>query len=67
LPVLLKIGRCNQPVTVDTFALVHPQLDQGVSLFNSLGLGGKEPLKDVGEMAHVELVVEVGRGLAELH
>jgi len=45
---------------------VKPQFYEVVWLLNSLRLGNKKTLEDIGEMTHVELVVEVKSSFTEV-
>lgn len=45
---------------------MNPHLNEVIRLLDDLGLGNEETLEDVGEVTHVELVVEVGGSLSEV-
>jgi hypothetical protein len=45
---------------------VDPHLNQIVGLFNNLGLGNEKTLENVGQVTHIELVVEVNGSLSEV-
>lgn len=56
----------NESVTIDTLSLVHPKFDQFLRLGDSFDLGVKQTLEHVGQVTHVEFVMEVRRSLTEV-
>jgi hypothetical protein len=56
----------HESISVNTFTLVNPEFDKVVGFLDSLDLGGEKTLENVGQMTHVELVMEVSSGLSEL-
>jgi len=63
--VLLEVLWADQTITVDTLALVSPQLDQVIWLFDGLLARLEHTLEDIGQVTHVEFVMEIDRGLLE--
>ena len=59
--------RADKSISVNTFTLVNPHLYELIGLLNSLDLGSQETLENVGQVTHIELVMEVRCGLSELH
>jgi len=55
----------DETITVDTLGLVKPQLDKVIGFLDGLGLGDEETLENVGQMTHIELIMEVEGGLSE--
>lgn len=45
---------------------MNPHLYELVGLLNSLDLGSQETLENVGQVTHIELVMEVSSSLSEL-
>jgi hypothetical protein len=64
--VILQIGRADESVSIDTLALVDPQADEVIRFLDSLDLCSQETLEHVGQVTHVELVMEVSRSFTEL-
>ena len=62
----LQVLGADKSITVDTFTLVSPQLDQMIGLLDCFGAGLKHTLHDVGQMTHIELIMEVNRCLLEI-
>jgi len=44
---------------------VNPKFYEVVGLFDGFDLGSEQSLEDVGQVTHVELVMEVSRSLSE--
>jgi len=65
LELLLDIAFGDQTVAVDALALVYPEFRDFVRVLVVLRFRLQDAEEDAGQMADVELVVEVGRGLFE--
>ena len=63
--VLLEVLAAHEAVAVDALGLVQPELDHALDRLELVGLRHEHALEDAREVAHGELVVEVGRALAE--
>jgi hypothetical protein len=55
----------NETITVDTLGLVDPEFDEHVGLLDGLLFSDKETLEDIGQVTHIELVMEVNSSLTE--
>jgi len=66
LEILLDVAFRHQTVAVDALALVHPKLGDLVGIFEVIGSSAEDALEHAGQVADVELVVEVGAGFLEL-
>jgi hypothetical protein len=65
LAILCQMSVRDEPISIDALSLVNPQLYELVGLTDGLGLRIEETLEHVGQVADIELVVEVLSGLAE--
>ena len=63
--VLLQVAHAHEPVAVGALRLVQPELRHLERVLQLRGLAHEHALEDARDVAHVELVVEVGGRLAE--
>lgn len=63
--VLGEVLHGDETVTVDSFTLVDPELDDLVGSLELGGLGNQQALEHTGDVSQVELVMEVDSGLSE--
>jgi hypothetical protein len=63
--VLGEVLHSDETVTVDSFTLVDPELDDLVGSLELGGLGNQQALEHTGDVSQVELVMEVDSGLSE--
>lgn len=63
--VLDKVLDGDETITVDALGLVDPQFDQLVGLLDGFLFGNKEALENIGQVTHVEFIMEVDGGLTE--
>lgn len=61
-----KISSIYKSISVNTFRLVQPELDEILRFFDSFRLGGKKTLENVGIVTNVEFVMEVSSSLLEM-
>ena len=66
LEVLLDVAFRDETVALDALALVHPKLGDLVGILEVIGSSAEDALEHAGQMADVELVVEVGASFLEL-
>ncbi len=62
----LQVLWADKTITIDTFTLVSPQLHQMVRFLDCFLAGLKHTLHDVGQMTHIELIMEVNGCLLEI-
>lgn len=55
----LEIGGADQTITIDALTLMSPKLNQVVGLLDGLVASLQDTLEDVGQMTHIELVMEI--------
>jgi len=55
----------DQSISIDSLALVSPKLHKVIRLLDSFMSSLKDTLEHVGEMTHIELIMEVDRSLLE--
>jgi hypothetical protein len=60
-----QVLEVNESITIDSLSLVHPKFDEHVRFLDDLLLGIEETLEDIGQVTHIELVMEVGSSLSE--
>ena len=61
-----QVGSIDKSITIDSLGLMDPEFDKVVWLFDSVWLSVKQSLEHVGQMTHIELIMEVLSGLSEV-
>ena len=56
----------DESISINTFTLVNPEFDKVIGFSDGLNLSSEETLENVGQVTHIELVMEVSSGLSEL-
>lgn len=56
----------HKSISIHAFTFVEPEVNQLFSMHEILRMGLEQTLKDVGEVSHVEFVVEIRRRFAEI-
>jgi hypothetical protein len=56
----------DKSITIDSFSFMHPKFDKVVWLHNCFLFCLKKTLENVGQMSHIELIMEVLGSLSEV-
>lgn len=65
-PVCSQIFGIYKPITEDSIALVYPESDKVVWFLDGILFSLKQSLEHIGQVTHVELIMEVLSSLSEL-
>ena len=63
--VLAQVFGGDQSITVDALGLVDPQFNQKIGFLDRFNLCNEQSLENVGQVTHVEFVMEVDGSLTE--
>ena len=61
----LHVGFCDKTIAVDSLGLMQPQSDDSLLIYKLVRLGHQDTAEDIGNVSHIELVMEIHGSLSE--